>query len=259
MLKLFYHIHNPLPVKSLNALNAALSFFSTLPVGEGYEEYDTLRKNLHVIPLAGTVIGILIASITFFISLFAPGLTFLGVLIYLAFEGINHIDGLADVGDAILAPKHRRREVLKDVRVGAGGVVFVVVYLFLLFESFRLLGNSADLIVAVILSQTSAKFSMLFLITTSKPLWEGMASSIMEYASRTHLIKGFSFLITIYVLLAIFSGNVVIITAHLATSLFTILLIRGIAHNLFGGVNGDIFGASNCIIFALGMLVFVAG
>ncbi len=243
----------------MKPLRAALSFFSTLPAGEGYEEYDALRRNLHVIPLAGTVIGILIASITFLISFFAPNLTFLGVIVYLAFEGINHVDGLADVGDAIFAPRHRRKEVLKDVRVGAGGVVFVVAYLLLLFESFKSFRSSTDLLTAVILSQTSAKFSMLFLITTSKPLWKGMASNIMEFANRTHLLVGFFFLLTIYASFAVISGDAVTIIVHLVTSLFAALLIRSFAHNLFGGVSGDIFGASNCIVFALGMLVFAAG
>ena len=255
MLKLFYYIHNPFPVKSLRA---ALSFFSTLPAGEGYEEYDALRRNLHVIPLAGTIIGVLIASITFFIWLFAPSLTFLGVLVYLAFEGINHIDGLADVGDAIFTPRDRRKEVLKDVQVGAGGVVFVAVYLLLLFESFRLL-NSADLIAAVVLSQTAAKFGMLFLITTSKPIWEGMASNIMEYANRRHLLLGFLYLLAIYALFFIINGRGPVVLFHLAISLFATFFIRNIAHSFFGGVSGDIFGASNCVVFVLGMLVFAAG
>ena len=242
----------------MKSLRAALSFFSTLPAGTGYEEYDTLRRNLHVIPLAGTVIGVLIASTTALISFFAPELTFLGVIVYLAFEGINHVDGLADVGDAIFAPRHRRREVLKDVRVGAGGVVFVVVYLLLLFESFRSFRNPADMVSAVVLSQTSAKFSMLFLITTSRPLWEGMASSIMEFANTSHLIRGFLFLLLIYASFAALGVDLLVIAAHFTLSLLAILLIRGVAHEIFGGVSGDIFGASNCIVFALGMLVFAA-
>jgi len=243
----------------VKSLRAAMSFFSTLPAGEGYEEYDALRRNLHVIPVAGTIIGILIASITVSISLFAPKLTFLGVIVYLAFEGINHVDGLADVGDAIFAPRHRRKEVLKDVRVGAGGVVFVVLYLFLLFESFRTFKSSTDLLSAIILSQTSAKFSMLLLITTSKPLWEGMASNIMEFANTSHLIRGFLFLVAVYASFAVLSGDIVVIFVHFVVSLFATLFIRNAAHHLFGGVSGDVFGASNCIVFALGMLVFVAG
>jgi len=239
----------------VKSLRAALSFFSTLPAGKGYEDYDVLRRNLHVIPLAGAVIGVLIASITALISFFAPKLTFLGVIVYLAFEGINHVDGLADVGDALFAPRHRRKDVLKDVRVGAGGVVFVVVYLLLLFQAFRSL-NLADMISAVVLSQTSAKFSMLFLITTSKPLWEGMASSIMEFADTRHLIGGFLFLLAIYASFAALSGNLLVIAAHFFLSLLAIFLIRAAAHRIFGGVSGDIFGASNCIVFALGMLVF---
>ena len=166
----------------------------------------------------------------------------------MAVEGINHIDGLSDFGDAIFAPKDRRFQALKDTKTGVGGTVVVCIYIFTLMQAFMNLKS----VVAIVNSQIMAKFGMLLLLTTTKPLWRGLASCMMEFASLRDLVIGFIIMSILTAVCSLVYTDVIVINL--------ILLILAFAYRLFvvkvfGGVNGDLIGALNCITFASGLLL----
>ncbi len=224
-------------------LLGALGFFTTIPVGRDERSFESLRRNLWVLPLVGAVIGFLIGIPLLILK--DLDLPFLGVLVYLAIEGVNHVDGLADFGDAFFATKDRKLKALKDLNLGVGGVLAVALYIAILTKEFELIDN----IVALIDSQMMAKFGMLFLLTTTKPIWDGMASYMMEFARRRDLIVG-AILVTFVSLTfgAIFVNLAVV---------FLCFAYRFYVIRTFGGVNGDMIGALNCIIFAFTLLLWV--
>ena len=118
----------------LRALRGALGFLTRLPVGHDELSWDAFRRTPVAFPLTGYVVGALLA-IPFVppAAVPAPVAAFLFVLVLVGVTGITHLDGLADLGDAaVVHGPERRREAMKDTRVGVGGTVAVAAGLLLL-------------------------------------------------------------------------------------------------------------------------------
>jgi len=225
----------------MRPLLGSMGFLTTIPVGNDEKSFESFRRNLWVMPITGTIIGVVVAL--FYALLRAAGLQYLTVVVYILVEGINHVDGLSDFGDALFAPKDRRLKALKDERKGTGGVLLTALYVSLLTVLF-----SRNLNVGmIVLSQAAAKLCMLTLLTTAKPLWPGMASYMMEHARLKDLAFGL-------IAIALLSAYLNLITQFLIL-LTAICLYRYAVLRSFGGVNGDIIGASNCLIFLLGVII----
>ncbi len=220
----------------IDSLRAAISFLSTIPAGGDFEAF---RRNLWVMPYAGVVIGAVMA-----IPLLLPPSfrLLLALPLYIAVEGINHIDGLADFGDAVFAPGNRKREALKDLRVGAGGIVFVATYLILLFH---LLSRASPL--SVIFSQMLAKYSMLLLLVTSKPAWPGMAAEMMRHARGKDLLLG-----SLPLLFVALKPSLIF---AVVSAVLLALAIAEYGERHFSGVSGDLLGATNCVVFTAALIL----
>ncbi len=223
----------------LAILAAALSFFTTLPIRG---DVEVLRRNLWFLPIAGAIVGLLISAPIIIFDFIRPDLRIVAVVAYILIEGINHVDGLADFGDAFFAPPERKKQALKDLNIGAGGVSFVVIYLLLI--SYAFLNVS---VFAVVLSQMLAKYAMLLLMITSKPSWDGMASYMMRYASWRDAVVGL-----IPIIPFIFSMQSIL---AMIAMLAVVLAVRIYSERNFGGVSGDVLGATNCITFATSLLI----
>ncbi|TDA28786.1 MAG: adenosylcobinamide-GDP ribazoletransferase [Archaeoglobi archaeon] len=218
---------------ALEILKSSIGFLTTLPV-KG--DVDVLRRNLWIFPYIGLILGTLISIPAFF------GFGVLCLILYIALEGINHVDGLADFGDAFFAPKNKKREAMKDVQTGAGGVAFLCIYFIVLYHSFLLVKAFE-----IVISQVFAKYSMLLLLTTSKPSWNGMGAYFMEFARKRDFLAG-AIPLTIAVLepKSLFA---------LAFAVFITLCLKYYSRSRFGGVSGDVVGAANCLVFASCLLI----
>ncbi|MDI9645919.1 MAG: adenosylcobinamide-GDP ribazoletransferase [Archaeoglobales archaeon] len=229
----------------LGGLKAAIAFLTTIPI-EG--EFEHFKRNLWMIPYVGALIGFLI-SIPYLLKdagYFIPFLAFCAILIYVAIEGINHMDGLADFGDAFFAPESKKIQALKDTRTGAGGVVFLTLYLIILFH---LLDKAQAL--DLIISQFFAKYSMLLMLVFSKPAWEGIASELMKHARKRDVLVA-SLPISFFIINPDFVLSALI-------SIITAFFLKKYGEKNFGGINGDLAGAANCLSFilSLGLLQFL--
>ncbi|MCS7135418.1 MAG: adenosylcobinamide-GDP ribazoletransferase [Archaeoglobaceae archaeon] len=218
----------------LEILKSSIGFLTTLPV-KG--DVEVLRRNLWIFPFVGLFLGFLISIPAFF------GLGVLCIILYIALEGINHVDGLADFGDAFFAPRERKIVAIKDLQTGVGGVVFLCIYFIVLYHSFLRVG-----VFEIFISQILAKFSMLFLLTTSKAPWDGMGAYFMEFANKKDLIIGAIPLSLVFLAL---ESLIALIFA-----LFITVCLKYYSNSRFGGVNGDVIGAANCITFASALLLF---
>lgn len=224
----------------IDAVRAAISFLTTIPVGG---DVENLRKNLWLFPYTAILIGLII-SIPHLVRAYAD-VRFLAIVFYIAVEGINHIDGLADFGDALFAPKSRKKEALKDLKTGAGGIAVVVIYLILLYE-LLMRANVWE----IILSQVLAKFSMLLIMFSSTPSWEGMAAFMMEKISARDMIIGFLPVLAFSYILGWMSA------AAFFVSLIITFALKKYSERHLGGVNGDIIGSANCLTFVSALTVF---
>ncbi len=233
-------------------LKGALGFFSTLPIGRDAESFEALKRNLWILPIVGIILGLIIAIPTLALATLAKNITFVAVLIYLAVEGINHVDGLADFGDALFAPKDKKMKALKDLKTGVGGTVAVCIYIFTLMQAFMSL-ESDKIVVAIVNSQMMSKFGMLLLLTTTKPIWSGMASYMMEFARKKDLLIGLTIAVAFTLVFARIYPKILWINV---LNIMLCVLYRSYVMKSFGGVNGDIIGALNCIVFAFSLILF---
>ncbi len=225
----------------MDAFRAGISFFTTLKAGG---DFDSLRKNLFVMPAIGAFTGILISIPAIFALKLNAG--FLIILAYIAVEGINHIDGLADFFDAVFAPPSKKLDALKDLNTGSGGQVAVSAYLILLAFFFSGIGLQ-EAVAGIILAQILAKQGMLHLMLKFDPLWQGILSDFTKYRSRRDHASYLFTMVAVTFLGVLYPFKVL---ASVLIYLVLFFIFSQYVKTRFGGINGDMVGAINCIVFA---------
>jgi adenosylcobinamide-GDP ribazoletransferase len=120
----------------MRAFLAALQFLTVLPVPGRYpaREQDWAQATAYY-PLVGLVLGVLLAGADWGLRKIWPGPVASGLVLaaWVALTGALHLDGFVDCCDGLLAavPPERRLEILRDVHVGAFGVIGVILLLLL--------------------------------------------------------------------------------------------------------------------------------
>jgi adenosylcobinamide-GDP ribazoletransferase len=148
--------------------------------------------------------------------------------------------------------REKRINALTDRMVGTGGIAAGITVTLLLFAGLQ---ASSSIIYVIIIGDVCAKFSMALLTTYGTPFREGMHSFLHQYSHPVFpLIAG---LFCIPLVLFPVSPSKLAGAALLMVACPVILLI--VSKRLFGGVNGDVVGASNeitraCVILALALI-----
>ena len=166
-----------------------------------------------------------------------------------------HVDGLADVSDALGAGRTiaRRLEIMKDPHTGAFGVMAIAGDLLLKAVALAHLAAAGQWMLAVlpfIVSRTVQVF-MAVSLPYARPEG-GKAEGFVRQARPLHLILALVVALGCCVAVGRLSGAILMLQG-LAVA---ILLRLWIKHN-FGGVTGDLLGTSNEVA-ETGLLVFVA-
>jgi len=234
----------------MKSLLALLQFTTILPLGKP-QDFEGFARHSYLYPLAGYLIGILVALPVYFItdSTIAAAVAIAGVILV---SGANHFDGLLDFGDGLMAHGDREKRIraLTDRQVGAGGVAMGLVITLLLFAGLQ---ASPSIIAAVIIGEVCAKFSMAFLTAYGTPFREGIHSYLHTYTRQYFPFVSLALCIPLIFLpvkpFALATAGVVMILCP--------LVLLGISNHLFGGVNGDVVGASNEITRALVIVAMV--
>ena len=110
---------------------ASFRFLTILPIpGNGDCSEAILHASARYFPLVGAVIGAMMAGIAFGLGFVFPHILVASILALamIAISGGFHIDGLADTADGFLSsrPPEKIREIMKDSRIGAMGVIAIV-------------------------------------------------------------------------------------------------------------------------------------
>ncbi len=245
-----------------SALRSGFGFLSTIPVGITMEGIEKLMKHIYLFPVVGVVLGLFIGGMGYGSSLFlSPLLTSVVVIIAIYYlTGINHIDGLADFGDGIAAhgTPEKKIEAMRDTAVGTGGMIFCMIALIGVFSSIVSIGEKKDtfpylLPFSLIVAETCAKQSMVTVAAFGTPLHKGFGSMTLDNTKKSDFIIGMAFTAGVsYLFLGIY-GITTLIISQLAA-----LLVLYTSNRHFGGVSGDVVGASN-EIGRLAALFFIAG
>lgn len=231
----------------MKALHSLFQFTTILPLGKS-QNLEYFARNSYLYPVAGYLIGSIVALPVFFIAdrMIAAAVA---ITLLLFLTGAHHFDGLLDFGDGLMAHGDRERRIraLTDRNVGAGAIALGVSVTLLAFAGLQ---GSPSIIIAILAGEVCAKFSMSFLTSYGTPFREGMHSYLHKYSKPYFPV--ISLLICLpLILLPI--APIKIFGAFLSMLICPLLLLL-VSDRLFGGVNGDVVGASNEITRAMVIL-----
>jgi len=227
-------------------LRALLSFFTVLPVRAA--SLDDAARTGYLLPLVGLFTGLfgaLLVLLAFPLpSSLAAVLALGGVLLA---AGFHHADGVLDVGDALMVRggPARRRAVLKDARIGIGGLGA----LFLLYApaatALAALAEASPLRAAstLLAAEIAARSTMLLMLALGRPAEPGSSSTPFVRAlsgPRRTLGIALAILAPIPFLLP---AGIVGVPAVLCAPLAALLGLV-ISRRAFGGIGGDSIGAT---------------
>jgi adenosylcobinamide-GDP ribazoletransferase len=164
---------------SLRGLRLATQFLTRLPVSRVDDASPLeMSRSAAWFPLVGAVVGAIVTLVAFAFSHRSASLAgSLGVLAWVWLTGALHLDGLADLADA-LGASHRDPQrllaVLGDPHVGTFGVVSVVLMLMVKVATLAMLSGGA--LLAVPLIPAWARLGTLAWRRWLEPLKEGQGA-----------------------------------------------------------------------------------
>lgn len=246
----------------LFALRSGFGFLTTIPVGITMEGIEKLMKQIYLFPVVGAVVGLLLAGIGYASSAALPPiLTSFVVIIFIYYlTGINHIDGLADFGDGVVAHGSREKKIaaMRDTAVGTGGMLFCILAILGVFSSMVLIAEKKEIFPylipsALIAAETCAKQTMVTVAAFGKSIHKGFGAMTVDNTKISDLAAGLVFTgVICYLSLGSIGIGALIVSQSAG------LFVLNTANRHFGGVSGDIVGASN-EIGRMAALMFIGG
>jgi adenosylcobinamide-GDP ribazoletransferase len=237
------------------AVRGALGFLTRLPVGQDKMSWDAFRRTPTAFPLAAYPIGVLIAlPVGIGIRAFpAPVVAFVLLVATVVVTGINHADGVADLGDAAVVHggQEKRRSVMKDTTVGVGAVLALgIVLIGLALAGLALAGLPVLVAVGIVIAaEVGAKLGMAAIACLAHATHEGLGSAFTEHSDPSQLLAP-----TVAALPALaLTGRSLVAFVAVLTGLCGALVVLAWARRTLGGVNGDVFGGANEIARVLAL------
>ncbi|MDR2856004.1 MAG: adenosylcobinamide-GDP ribazoletransferase [Methanomicrobiales archaeon] len=249
------------PVKrcsSLDSVRALLQFTTILPLGE-LAPFEAFSRRTWIYPLAGYVTGgiaaVLVLCLGFLgISHMIMAVLVLGSVVFLS--GANHLDGLLDLGDGLMAHGSREKRItaLTDRQLGTGAVALGF---FILLLSIAFLTELPPLTMAcaILCAEVCGKGTMAFLTALGKPFHSGIHALLHEKARAIML----PCTVLLCFPLCALPVPIELLVVNIVMMVFISYSMRSLAYRLFGGVNGDIVGATHEIMRAVVLGIFAIG
>ena len=241
----------------MKTLLIALQFLTIFPVRiKGMLKEKELAASLAYFPLAGLFIGVLSWLVFFCLSRFlsAPSAVMIALAVSVFSSGGMHLDGLADTADGFYAGKDKEHTLLimRDSRIGAMGVIAIVLVLLLKFS--LLTGLSLDAAgKALIMMHVYSRWSMvLACYRLDYARAEGKAGAFMRYASKKELIAAGAVCLSVFIAAGGMKGIAVFLSA-----LVPVFGFMRLSQKKINGMSGDTLGALNEIA-ELSVLFFSA-
>jgi adenosylcobinamide-GDP ribazoletransferase len=269
------------PVKTIKTFRDLLSFLTIIPVGGKEDFILTTAENVWLFPLIGGFIGILGAFyfvgssivVSFILGLarnvVALPTALLGNLIPAAMTiaflsvltGLQHFDGLIDLGNAIgLRNVHDRKMKAHAWTVTYAGAVLALTVEFLAFVGLFLV-NPVYAFGAVIAAEVSAKLAMVTIVWTGKPSHKGLGSIFLAKAKKNLNVAAYAFAVLIAFSCFGLFGNLVLGFSSILIVLVSVpiaFVMLEVSKNVFGGVSGDMIGATNEVARAVTLVLLAA-
>ena len=234
---------------------SVISFLTIIPSKSA--ELDTVAKNMYLFPIAGALIGLMIGGAGYGLSLYVQplivGLVLTGALVIIT--GIHHTDALCDFADGMMAKgtKEKKLKAMRDPAVGSAGVVTVVLYAAGMIMSISMMKGFV-LFEAILVSELMAKFAMVLQANRGSSAWQGLSSPFTQFMKSPAKLAVASVLAIVP---AIILGGITGIIVTGVTIGMSFLLLA-VANRSFGGISGDVFGASNELVRLASLIIFAS-
>jgi adenosylcobinamide-GDP ribazoletransferase len=259
--------------KELRIFLTALMFFTRIPVSSGIDHNTAdLNSSSRYFPMVGILVGCIGAvffagAYALFKDIFTA--VILSVIATLLTTGAFHEDGLADVADGFGGgwTKQRILEIMKDSRVGAFGVIAIMMALLLkicLLAKLALLMINTQLlpfcllyIAAHALSRTMPVYLLRFMAYSREDDSSAKSKPLATKISwRGFVLANITGLLPLLLLILIFHHSWLLLLVIIPCALLTVYLSRYF-NKWINGYTGDCLGATqqlNELAFYLGIL-----
>ena len=229
-----------------------ISFLTIIPIGKfgKSDSLDNISKKMFLFPFIGLLIGLLtipVVLISFYLfNQFVSA--FIVTIFIIVLTGIHHTDALADFADGIMVRgnKEKKYNVMHDPRIGAAGTVAISGYVIGMVIAISSITSLDRLMVAIILSEIMSKYSMVLQSHYCESAWDGY-SSLFTKNMKSKKKMAIATIITI-VLIVLISNMSVIGLQIFIVGIICCFIIIYISKKNFGGITGDVMGATNELV-----------
>ncbi|HJL67291.1 MAG TPA: adenosylcobinamide-GDP ribazoletransferase [Nitrosopumilus sp.] len=239
----------------LKEIGSVFSFLTIFPSSNA--TLENIAKYMYVFPVVGIIIGLLIGSFGFGLSFFLdPLLVSLLVVASIAIvTGIHHADGLADFADGLMVKGSRDKKIkaMKDLSTGSAGIVGIVLYLVGLIITISLT-SGFDLFKAILISEILAKFSMVLMASLGNSASLGSNSPFVKIMKDKKKLTAAFIIMIIPVMIIGESTGLIMLGVTVTVTIF----LLAISTRSFGGITGDVLGATNELTRLASLMVFVS-
>ncbi|MCS4538620.1 MAG: adenosylcobinamide-GDP ribazoletransferase [Thaumarchaeota archaeon] len=245
---------------ALKGIKSLFAFFTVIPIKSDESTLTEAANYMPLAPLIGAVIGLLAGIVLGVFRLIFPtmiaGILAFGFLLYIT--GLHHTDGLIDFGDGLMyngSPKEKIAA-MHDKNTGVGGFALGFVILAATALSIPYLG-ALTFLQDLIVVEISAKFAMVTLAWIGKSAAPGMNVSFIEKMRGdkrgVRLASSLTISIVLAILITGLTGILIVLVGFLTT-----IFLTWVSNRNFGGITGDVFGATNDISRLTSLLAILA-
>jgi len=239
----------------LKEIGSVFSFLTIIPTGTA--NLETIAKYMYLFPVVGIAIGLVVGGFGFGLSFIGLEPLIVGLLVVAVIAlitGIHHTDGLTDFADGLMAKgtKEKKLQAMKDLSTGSAGIVTVVLYIVGMIIALSFM-EGYFLFQAILVSEIMAKFSMVLMASAGQSAALGSNSPFVQVMKdKKKFVASIALTIIPLVIVAGSTGMIVFAAGVILT-----LFLVGISTRSFGGITGDVLGASNELTRLSSLLIFV--
>lgn len=224
----------------------ALQFFTTIPIRKEISMTSAyIERTVRLLPLLGILQGAIYSGCLYILSEWSPfsdlATAFIIWLLAIIVTGGLHLDGWIDSNDAYFSYRDpaKRLEIMADPRVGAFGVISVIMLLaakfLFIYEIVQKAESIAYLWIMTIplLGKMVAGLMLLFVPAVKN---EGLAHFFQKACKRQTV-----WIYPVYLLFFLWNKEFVLM---MVAAMLLFMLWKKIAVRSFGGITGDVIGAA---------------
>lgn len=230
----------------LKSFASAFLMYSRIPMPQVEWKEENRRYALCFFPLIGAVIGGLLLGLyclCTYLGINDMIFSALAISISVVITGGIHMDGYMDVHDALacMGDKEKKLLVMKDSRVGAFAVIYLVINLILQFGCFMSVIDINFVIMAAGIYVISRALSGLAAVTFKSATGKGSLTNFTRpaYKNITICVEIVYVIITM-IIMSVVNFKVAIIV--LLTACLAFGYYKKMSYKYFGGITGDLAG-----------------